>query len=856
MSSRNILKHTANTFSPGDPSLGDEWYDTSNSRLYKYLAVNGTSPQWVELYSGVSSAGFILPSWNNNTRPANTRRLGYNNTNNRVEFYNNYQWSNIQKRPTAFEYLIVGGGAGGGAGYSTNARGGGGGAGGVVSGIFQNYLTGSSTFTVVVGGGGAGLAANTAGVGGTGTNTSISGPTSTSTAIAALITDRSINAFTVTNNGGVSVASTSTYGNYSGSLSFNGTSQYLTVPANSVLNLTADFTVESWAYATATTNSADQVFNYGDLIFMLYHQGTTWRVEVGNGASNYFTLSGTASLNAWHHFAITRSTNTYTFWIDGVSAATASNSNAPSTSGAALYIGQTAAARSEYFTGYISNFRIVKGVAVYTTTTTIPIAPLAVTQPASGNIGAISAGQTSLLLGINNNYLSVTGAGGGGGSSWDVRLGGISGGSGGGGYTANPAISTISTSTQLSIYGYGLGNSGSTGSVYSAISGAGGGGGAGGAAISGLATGKGGDGGIGTNLYSSFLAPTGMGFLSTSGPSTTVIETTSYGPATGSLLFNGTNQYLSIPSNAGFNFGTGDFTVEAWVNTTAANAGDFFIISATGSGGFFFGYNSAAASYGWGRAVIAWDYSIGATKTNGIWQHIAVSRSGTSMRIFVNGVQAGTTQTLATAYDLSLTSTVVGWQAATYYFPGYMNNLRVVKGRAVYTSNFNFTKILPLTNTTNTQLLLLVSSDLNKTFDSSTLTNALINNNGVTFSTLVPSTSTSATIFSNVNSYYIGGGGGGGGSAAPGFGGIGGGGNGANITQNGSTGIVYTGGGGGGGGGASAAGGNGGSGGSGVVIIRHLDSYTTGTISTGSARVVVSGGYRNYIFTSSGVISF
>ena len=222
----------------------------------------------------------------------------------------------------------------------------------------------------------------------------------------SFLTDSSTNAFTVTNNGSATSNPFNPFSkNYTilsnpGSVQFNGTSQYLTVPANSVLNLTADFTVETWAYATTTTNSADQVFNYGDVSFMLYHQGTTWKVEVGNGVSNYFTLSGTASLNAWHHFAITRSTNTYTFWIDGVSAATASNSNAPSTPGA-LYIGQTAAARSEYFTGYISNFRIVKGVAVYTSNFTPPAGPLNNSQAANqsgGPSAAVTSSQTSLLL--------------------------------------------------------------------------------------------------------------------------------------------------------------------------------------------------------------------------------------------------------------------------------------------------------------------------------------------------------------------------------------------------------------------------------------------------------------------------
>jgi len=163
---------------------------------------------------------------------------------------------------------------------------------------------------------------------------------------------------------------------YGGSGFFNGSTDYLTVASNAALNLTGDFTVETWAYATATTNAVDQVFNYGGFIFMLYHNGASWTVEIGNGSSNYFTLTGTASLNAWHHFAITRSTNTYTFWIDGVSASTATNANAPATSGATLSIARSQGTGNQWFTGYISNFRIVKGTAVYTSAFTPPTAPV------------------------------------------------------------------------------------------------------------------------------------------------------------------------------------------------------------------------------------------------------------------------------------------------------------------------------------------------------------------------------------------------------------------------------------------------------------------------------------------------
>ena len=50
--------------------------------------------------------------------------------------------------------------------------------------------------------------------------------------------------------------------------------------------------------------------------------------------------------------------------------------------------------------------------------------------------------------------------------------------------------------------------------------------------------------------------------------------------AAGAVSFNGTNQYLSVPSNAGFAFGTGDFTVEFWINYSAHNAYGGMVCSA------------------------------------------------------------------------------------------------------------------------------------------------------------------------------------------------------------------------------------------------------------------------------------
>ncbi len=154
---------------------------------------------------------------------------------------------------------------------------------------------------------------------------------------------------------------------------------------------------------------------------------------------------------------------------------------------------------------------------------------------------------------------------------------------------------------------------------------------------------------------------------------------------TGSLAFDGTGDYLSTPANPIFAFGTGDFTVEAWVYPTTI-AADWFICSGIGSGGFFFG-NSAGVGFGWGRNAVAWDYRSGSLSIN-TWSHVAVSRSGTTMRLFINGTLQGTAQTNSTLYDLSTGGTSIGSQGTNYYLNGYIDDLRITKGVARYTGNF------------------------------------------------------------------------------------------------------------------------------------------------------------------------
>jgi hypothetical protein len=106
------------------------------------------------------------------------------------------------------------------------------------------------------------------------------------------------------------------------------------------------------------------------------------------------------------------------------------------------------------------------------------------------------------------------------------------------------------------------------------------------------------------------------------------------------------------------------------------------------TGGYtLYSYNNALnlwkGSGGGGAEVIA----PAGTITLNTWTHVAWTRSGSSNRLFINGTQVGSTTTDATNYT-STASFIGASQSGTLPFAGYIDDLRITKGYARYTSNF------------------------------------------------------------------------------------------------------------------------------------------------------------------------
>lgn len=146
-----------------------------------------------------------------------------------------------------------------------------------------------------------------------------------------------------------------------------------------------------------------------------------------------------------------------------------------------------------------------------------------------------------------------------------------------------------------------------------------------------------------------------------------------------SVYFDGSGDYLTVSIDTDY-IATGNFTIEAWVYTnTIASA--YYTIYTHGA--------ATAAIYLHGDKFVWYDGAdrcISASIAANTWYHVAAVRQGTTISLYVNGVASGTTFTSSRSF--TNTTNTIGANSSAEYFNGYIQDLRVTKGVARYTSNF------------------------------------------------------------------------------------------------------------------------------------------------------------------------
>jgi hypothetical protein len=199
-----------------------------------------------------------------------------------------------------------------------------------------------------------------------------------------------------------------------------------------------------------------------------------------------------------------------------------------------------------------------------------------------------------------------------------------------------------------------------------------------------------------------------------------------------SNFFNGSGDLLNGGNNSALNISGGDFTVEAWIylsalpspnldgnrvstiiqyGTTTTNQGYEFLVDLTNN-------QISFASIGTNNRVVA-----SFTFAIGTWYHIACTRASSTDRLFVNGTSLTLiTNTFPNNSSASGTLRIASGRLFVNYnhdFPGYISNMRVTKGGALYTANFT-PSTTPLTTTVSAGTVSLLTCQSNRFIDNST----------------------------------------------------------------------------------------------------------------------------------------
>jgi len=551
---------------------------------------------------------------------------------------------------------------------------------------------------------------------------------------------------------------------YNYSSQFNG-SNALSIPNNALFNFgSGAFTVEGWFYIRSIPGGS----NYPSIVSNYGTTTTGWSIQLSptgtfgiNLSGDGFDITGSTivGLNAWHHFALSGSSGSIKFFLDGVQEGSTYTGAISLDTSSQLTIGGLYAGGfvgSSYFTGFISNLRIIKGTTLYTSNFTVPTTALSAVSGTSlltcNAITPTSDSSTNNFAITNNGAVTTTA-------------------------TLSPFTSTtvsIPTAALTAVRQQFTGDGSTTtfavagGYTANAIS----------VFVNGVLLRNGTDVTVTNGSTVVFaIAPLSGALIDVIGTVPTTYS--SITPVSYSTQFTAAStQYLSVPANAAFQM-TADFTIEffAYITSFASYPVilDQYVAATTGAGNWQIGFFNS------GVLQLYYDGSSfvnSSTLSLNTWYHIAAVRIGTSIKIYINGVLA-TTQAFSGTLGRSDTTLWIGAQHAAgpvNYTSAYISNVRIVKGLGVYTSNFTVpSSPLAITQSasgafiqaiTGTQTSLLTCNGPT-IIDGSTNAFTITNNGSAPVSTSIVPTFTNVTI-TNPQAFYsasyliVAGGGGGG----------------------------------------------------------------------------------------------
>ena len=542
------------------------------------------------------------------------------------------------------------------------------------------------------------------------------------------------------------ITSTETF-ERTGSVQFGGTAgDGIVINSSDFAFGTGDFTIEGW-FLVQDTAAIRSIFdtrtsdNYTDGLFVginsddnLYTYGFPSGILVKN-----YTIPDP---DVWHHFAVVRKGDDGFVFLDGKLVSSGIKMGSSNYTQAGGTIGQPStifAANASRFKGFLSNIRVIKGKGIYTENFKVPMKELEATPETKllccqSKTSAAAAKVSPNISGVND------------GTIWSDALDVTNGGrlrhqDFGDGQTYSPSlIFDGDTSTDAEgpngtnnniIYDFEtlLGKSIPVSSSIKIVVG-----GSDGRTLKVNGT------TIGTNLGSAVQTITNQSTLnkievvaessSRSGrladikvddvslllpvlPFGRNISASELSPGLltdkvidggssaikGSVEFNGTGDYLTTHNTTDLRLADSDFTIEFWATTSKTDS-SYTAFSLFENSSAIRSYilevrNNGAVRFEWwynGSSANSITTGTGAVIVNK-WYHYAVSRNGATLRLFINGVEVGSSDVGTNSfYNNTVTPFMIGGMlqsgAHTQKWQGNISNFRVVKGTALYTHDF------------------------------------------------------------------------------------------------------------------------------------------------------------------------
>lgn len=221
-----------------------------------------------------------------------------------------------------------------------------------------------------------------------------------------------------------------------------------------------------------------------------------------------------------------------------------------------------------------------------------------------------------------------------------------------------------------------------------------------------------------------------------------------------SILLDGTGDYVSAADSADWNFGSGAFTIDCWVRYNSVTSSNFYSQYVDSNNRVAFRKTATALQFfiiSSGSTLA--NYTVNWTPSTGVWYHLALVRSGTSLYMFIDGVSQTLTVNTAISTnsvpDLAAQIEMGSSAGGVSDLNGWIDELRIVKGSAKWTAGFtppaseyvsvsNATVVSTAWTLASAPAEVLVAAD--ETLNSGTITYSVSRDNGTSWTSCTKNT--------------------------------------------------------------------------------------------------------------------